>query len=140
MSNGDDAQADANASRYDEGRRIRRHMLGDDYVERADATQNDWNRDLLRLVGDACWGGVWARPGLGLRERSLITVAMLAVMNRPSELRLHLRAAVRNGCTIDELKETLLQTMPYAGVPATVDAFRLGAEVLADDIAAASGS
>jgi 4-carboxymuconolactone decarboxylase len=128
------------ATRYAAGREARRQILGDEYVERAEAAQNDWNADLLRLISEFCWGSVWTRDGLSRRDRSLITIAMLTALDRPNELRMHLPAAIRNGCTLEEIKETLLQAMVYVGVPAAVDAFRLGAEVLADEIAKGDGA
>src|ERR1700737_1437095 len=94
---------------YDKGMKIRRAVLGDDYVDRALASVDDFNREFQQMVTEHAWGAIWARPGLAKKQRSLINLAMLAALNRPEEFELHFRGALKNGCTREELKETLLQ-------------------------------
>ncbi len=118
--------------RYDEGMRIRREVMGDEFVDRAMAGADAFNTPLQELVAEYCWGTVWAREGLDRRTRSLLNLAMLSTLNRPHELRGHLVGALRNGCTPDEIREVLLQVAVYVGVPAGVDAFRIAREVLAE--------
>jgi 4-carboxymuconolactone decarboxylase len=112
------------------GMAIRRAVLGDAYVDRAEAAKSSLTEDFQDLLTRYAWGEVWARPGLDRRTRSCITVAMLVALGQDEELRLHLRAAVNNGVTVDELKEVLLQTAIYCGIPAANTAFRVAAEVL----------
>ncbi len=117
---------------YETGMRIRRKVLGDAYVDQAMANADDFNRDFQRLVTEYCWGATWGREGLSHKQRSLNNLCLLAALNRPHEFEIHFRGALRNGCTIDELRETLLQIAIYAGVPAGVDAFRIARKVLAE--------
>src|SRR5437660_8319082 len=112
------------------GMRIRRKVLGEAHVDRAAATATPFTADFQDLLTRYAWGDVWTRPGLDLRTRSCITVAMLVALNRPAELRLHFLGAMRNGVTRAELKEILLQTAVYCGVPAANDAYRVAQEVL----------
>jgi 4-carboxymuconolactone decarboxylase len=112
------------------GDRIRREVLGDDYVDRAKATADEFGAPLQEFVTEQCWGGVWARPGLDRKTRSLLNLVMLTALNRPHELKAHVRGAVHNGCSVDEIREALLHAMVYCGVPAGVDAFRSAREVL----------
>ena len=119
--------------RFAEGLAVRRAVLGAEYVDRALADAGDLTRPLQELVTEYCWGAVWTRPGLSRKVRSLVNVAMLTALNRPHEVKLHLQGAVRNGCTREEIREVLLQTAIYCGVPAAVDSFRLAKEVLGDD-------
>jgi len=119
--------------RFAEGLAVRRAVLGAEYVDRALADAGDLTRPLQELVTEYCWGAVWTRPGLSRNVRSLVNVAMLTALNRPHEVKLHLQGAVRNGCTREEIREVLLQTAIYCGVPAAVDSFRLAKEVLGDD-------
>lgn len=114
----------------EDGMRIRREVLGDEYVDRAEKSKNDFTADFQDLLTRYAWGDVWARPGLDRRTRSCITIAMLAALGRDRELALHLRAALRNGVTADEIKEVLLQTAVYCGVPAANTAFAIAREVL----------
>jgi 4-carboxymuconolactone decarboxylase len=109
---------------------VRREVLGAEYVDRALAEMDDFTRPLQELVTEYCWGEIWTRPGLPRKTRSLLNVAMLTALNRPHEVRLHLRAALRNGCTRTEIREVLLQTAIYCGVPAAIDSFRIAREVL----------
>ncbi len=120
------------ASRFDRGLAIRRRVLGARYVDEALRTADDFTRPLQELVTEFCWGAVWTRPGLPEKTRSMLNLAMLTALNRPHELRLHLRGALRNGCTRQEIMEVLLQAAIYCGVPAAVDSFRVAREVLAE--------
>lgn len=118
--------------RYATGMKIRREVLGDEYVDRALENADDFNRDFQRLVTEYCWGATWGREGLSRKQRSLNNLCLLAALNRPHEFEIHFRGALRNGCTIEELRETLMQIAIYAGIPAGVDAFRIGRKVLAE--------
>ena len=115
---------------YEEGLRVRREVLGAEYVDKAVASATDFNREFQELVTEYCWGKVWTRPGLDRKTRSLINIAMLTALNRPHEVALHVRGALNNGCTRDDIKEVLLQTAIYCGVPAAVDSFRIARDVL----------
>jgi 4-carboxymuconolactone decarboxylase len=107
-------------------------VLGARYVDEALRTADDFTRPLQELVTEFCWGAVWTRPGLPRKTRSMLNLAMLTALDRPHELRLHLRGALRNGCTRQEIMEVLLQAAIYCGVPAAVDSFRVAREVLAE--------
>jgi 4-carboxymuconolactone decarboxylase len=113
------------------GMKVRREVLGDEYVDRAEAARTSFTSEFQDFLTRYAWGEVWTRPGLDRRTRSLITIAMLVALNRHEELALHLRASRNNGVTVDELKELLLQTAVYCGVPAANSAFKLAKEVLA---------
>ncbi|MGY6632988.1 MAG: 4-carboxymuconolactone decarboxylase [Alkalilacustris sp.] len=115
---------------YDKGMQIRRATLGDAYVDRALAQADDFTQDLQELVTTYCWGEVWGREGLDRRTRSIINLAMISALNRPHELAAHVRGAVNNGVSRDEIKEVLLQVGIYCGVPAMVDSFRIARGVL----------
>ncbi|MBM3628243.1 MAG: 4-carboxymuconolactone decarboxylase [Alphaproteobacteria bacterium] len=117
---------------YERGLAKRKAVLGDAYVEKALASADDFSRPLQDLVTSFAWGQVWTREELPPRTRSLVNLAMLAALNRPHELRIHLRGAVNNGCTNDEIREVLLQTAVYCGFPAAIDAFRAAREVLVE--------
>jgi len=117
------------SKRYDEGLAVRREVLGGEYVERALADADELTRPLQELITEYCWGAVWTRPGLPRKTRSLINLAMLTALNRPHEVRLHLRGALRNGCTKEEIMEVLLQSAIYCGVPAAIDSVRIAREV-----------
>jgi 4-carboxymuconolactone decarboxylase len=118
------------SERFERGLEIRREVLGAEYVDRSLTAADDFTRDLQELVTEYCWGAGWGREALTRRDRSLLNLAMLGVLNRAAEFQLHLRGALRNGCTRDEIKDTLIQLTIYAGVPAGVEAFRLAREVL----------
>ena len=122
-------------SLFEQGLAVRKAVLGDEYVEASIKNADDFNRPLQELVTEYCWGAVWTREGLPRKTRSLLNLAMLATLNRPHELELHLRGALRNGCTKEELREVLLQVAIYAGVPAAVDSFRTARKVLAEEAA-----
>jgi len=119
--------------RRERGMKIRREVLGDDHVDRAQAGTTPLTKDFQDLLTRYAWGEVWARPGLDRRTRSCITVAMTVALNRPDELALHLRSALRNGVTVGELREILLQTAVYCGIPAAHMAFKIAQEVLGSD-------
>ena len=114
------------------GMAVRRAVLGDAYVDRAEASRTPLNSEFHDLLTRYAWGEIWMRPGLDRRTRSCITVAMLVALNRNDELATHIRGALRNGVTADELKEILLQTTIYCGVPAANTAFGVAAKVLAE--------
>jgi 4-carboxymuconolactone decarboxylase len=116
--------------RYDVGLEARKRVLGEEYVTRALSTTDSFNHELQQLVTEYCWGGVWGRSALTDRQRSLNNLCLLAALNRPEEFMTHFRGALRNGCSLDELRDTLLQITVYAGVPAGVEAFRLARRVL----------
>jgi 4-carboxymuconolactone decarboxylase len=116
--------------RYEKGLERRRAVLGDAHVDRSLAGRTPFNEELQELFTRYAWGEMWTRPGLPLPTRSLITVAMLVALRRDDELRLHIRGALRNGVTVDELKELLLHAAIYCGVPAAHSALRLAEEVL----------
>lgn len=114
---------------YEKGLSIRREVLGADYVDNAIRTADDFNRPLQELVTQYCWGEIWGRPGLDRRTRSLINLAMISALNRPHEVKAHIKGALNNGLTKDDIKEVFLQVAIYCGVPAAVDSFRLAREV-----------
>lgn len=118
--------------RFETGMKTRREVLGDAHVDEVVAKRNAFSETFQDLITRYAWGEIWTRPGLPRQTRSLITVAMLIALNREEELRLHLRAAVRNGVTQDEIRETLLQSAIYCGVPAANSAFRIAQEIFAD--------
>ncbi|MBK6469634.1 MAG: carboxymuconolactone decarboxylase family protein [Betaproteobacteria bacterium] len=118
-----------NPDLYAQGLQTRRDVLGADYVDAAIAGADDFNRPLQELVTQYCWGDVWNRPGLDRRTRSLLNLAMLTALNRPHELKLHIKGALNNGVTKDEMREVFLQALVYCGAPAAVDSFRTAREV-----------
>ncbi len=115
--------------RYEEGLKVRRAVLGDKHVDAALQNSDSFNADFQELITRYAWGEIWARPGLPRQTRSLLTLAMLVALNRGDEFRMHLRAAIRNGVSRDEIKEVLLQSAIYCGVPAANTAFHLATEV-----------
>ena len=119
-----------NDEQLERGMRVRREVLGEAHVDRAVAARSPLTEEWQDLLTRYAWGEIWTRPGLDRRTRSCITVALLVALNREEELRLHLRAALNNGVTVEELKEVLLQTAVYCGVPAANSAFRIAAETL----------
>jgi 4-carboxymuconolactone decarboxylase len=110
---------------YDDGMAVRREVLGDDHVDRATSQTTDLTRDFQQLITEYAWGSVWTRPGLDRRTRSLITITALVALGHHEELALHLRGALRNGVSPDEIKETLLHSAVYCGIPAANTAFRI---------------
>ena len=121
------------SERYETGLKIRKEVLGDEYVEAALSGADDFNRDFQEIVTEYCWGGTWGRGVLSRKQRSLNNLCILSALNRPHEFKTHFRAALGNGCTLDELKETLIQVAIYCGIPAGVDAFRNAREVLKEE-------
>jgi 4-carboxymuconolactone decarboxylase len=117
-------------STYDEGMGVRREVLGDEHVDRATAAATDFTRDFQQLITEYAWGSIWTRPGLDRRSRSLITLTALVARGHHEELAIHVRAARTNGLTVDEIKECLLQTAIYCGVPDANTAFRIAQGVL----------
>ena len=117
---------------YDKGMTIRREVLGDAYVDRALARSGEFNDPLQELVTTYCWGWCWGRDGLERRDRSLINLAMIAVLNRHNELKAHIRGALNNGLSREEIREVLLQVGIYGGIPAAVDSFRIANEAFAE--------
>ena len=117
-----------NKEMYEKGLSVRREVLGADYVDNAIRSADDFNRPLQELVTEYCWGAVWGRPGLPRKTRSMLNLAMLTALGRPHELKLHVKGALKNGVTREEIMEVLLQTGIYCGVPAAVDAFRTARE------------
>jgi 4-carboxymuconolactone decarboxylase len=118
-----------NQKLFDQGLATRREVLGAEYVDAAIQSADDFNRPMQELVTQYCWGDVWNRPGLDRRTRSLLNLAMLTALNRPHELKLHVRGALRNGVTKEEIREVFLQAAIYCGVPAAIDSFRNAREV-----------
>jgi len=113
---------------FEKGLEVRRAVLGKEYVDKSISDADDFTQPLQELVTEYCWGSVWTRPGLPRKTRSLINLAMLTALNRPHEVKLHLRGALNNGCSKEEIMEVLLQTAIYCGVPAAVDSFRTAKE------------
>lgn len=119
--------------RMERGLEMRRRVLGREYVDAALERADDFSRPLQELVTEYCWGAIWTRPGLDPATRSLITIAMLVGLNRPDELRLHVKGAIRNGCTEEQIREVLLQSAIYVGVPAALPAIAIAREALATE-------
>lgn len=115
--------------RYDIGLKVRKEVLGDEYVDRALASVDDFNRDFQAFVTEYCWGGTWGRGVLDKKQRSILNLGMLSALNRPHEFKIHMRGALTNGLSLDEIQEVLLQIAVYCGIPAGVEAFRLAREV-----------
>lgn len=117
-------------NRLERGNRVRREVLGDAHVDRSMRQATDFTRVVQEYVTASCWGDVWSRPGLDRRTRSLLNLAMLTALNRPHEFSVHIRGALRNGCTEEEIQEVLLQTAAYCGAPAALESFRLAERVI----------
>jgi len=118
-----------NRKSYEEGLAVRREVLGSDYVDRSIANADSFTREWQEFVTEWCWGGLWTRPGLPRKARSLVNLGMLAALNRPQEIKIHVRGALNNGVTREEIAEVFLQAAVYAGAPAGMDAFRAAKEV-----------
>ena len=121
-----------NQKLFDQGLQTRREVLGAEYVDAAIANADDFNRPMQELVTQYCWGDIWNRPGLDRRTRSLLNLAMITALNRPHELKLHVKGAIRNGLTKDEIREVFMQSTIYCGVPAAIDSVRSAREVFKD--------
>jgi 4-carboxymuconolactone decarboxylase len=118
--------------RYANGMAVRRAVLGDQHVDRAQTNVNDFNAEFQNLITRYAWGEIWTRPGLPRQTRSLMTICMMVALNREEELKLHLRAARNNGVSVDQVKEALLQTAIYCGVPAANSAFAIAQQVFSE--------
>mgnify|MGYP001419203017 FL=1 len=121
-----------NQELFEKGLAIRKSVLGAEYVDKALAAADDFNRPLQELTTEYCWGWCWGREGLDKKTRSIINLAMISALNRPHEVKIHIRGAITNGLTKDEIREVLLQVAVYCGIPAGVDSFRLAKEVFAE--------
>lgn len=117
---------------FDKGLEIRKSVLGKEFVEKSIANATDFNRPMQELTTEYCWGWCWGRPGLEKKTRSMLNIAMLSILNRNHELKIHVKGAIRNGVSREEIREVLLQVAIYGGIPAGVDSFRLAAEALAE--------
>ena len=120
--------APMNQELFDKGLATRRVVLGSGYVDASIKNATDFNIEMQELVTQYCWGDVWNRPGLERRTRSFLNLAMITALNRPHELKLHVRGAINNGLSKDEIKEVFLQAAIYCGVPAAIDSFRVASE------------
>ncbi|MBZ5501749.1 MAG: 4-carboxymuconolactone decarboxylase [Acidobacteriia bacterium] len=121
------------SEKYDKGLAVRREVLGAEYVDRALADADDFSRPMQELLTEYCWGEIWTQPELPRKTRSLINIGMISALNRPHELKLHVRGALRNGCTKEEIRSVLMQVAIYCGVPAAIDGLRVAREVLKEE-------
>ena len=117
---------------FDKGLKIRKEMLGADYVDASFKNAGEFALPFMRFVTAYAWGAIWGREGLPRKTRSLINLALLTALGRPRELKTHIRGALNNGCTRDEIREVLMQTAVYSGIPAGVEAFRAAREAFAE--------
>lgn len=117
---------------FDIGLSIRKEVLGKEFVEASLKSADEFNRPMQELVTEYCWGAVWGREGLSRKTRSMLNLAMLSTLNRPHELKMHIKGALQNGVSRDEIREVFLQVAIYAGVPAGVDSFRIAREVFVE--------
>jgi 4-carboxymuconolactone decarboxylase len=117
---------------FDTGLQIRKEVLGAEFVEKSLAAADDFNMPMQRLTTEYCWGAVWGREGLPRTTRSMLNLAMLSILNRPHELKMHLKGALNNGVTKEEIREVLMQVAIYGGIPSGVDAFRVAKETFAE--------
>ena len=117
---------------YERGLALRKEVLGEDYVARSFASADEFSRPMQELSTEYCWGNVWSREGLSRRDRSLLNIGMISALNRPHELKLHVKAALTNGLSRDEIREALLQVAIYCGVPAGLDSTRIAREAFAE--------
>ena len=122
--------------RFEKGLKVRRAVLGAEYVDNSVANATDFMAPFQKMVTEFCWGDIWTRPGIDRKQRSMLNLAMLAALNRPNELRLHLKGAINNGVTPEEMQEIFLAVCVYAGVPAGLDAFKIAQDVLKAEAAA----
>jgi 4-carboxymuconolactone decarboxylase len=118
--------------KFAKGLALRKEVLGADYVERSLAEADAFSMPMQRLSTEYCWGEIWSRPGLSRRDRSLLNLGMISALNRPHELKLHVKAALRNGLTREEIGEALLQVAIYCGIPAGIDSTRIAREAFAE--------
>lgn len=120
----------AESEQFEKGLKIRRQVLGTEYVDGSLAKADDFMMAFQRITTEWCWGYAWTRPGLDLKTRSMLNLAMLTALSKPAELKLHVKGALANGVTVDEIKEILLHATVYCGIPAGLDAFKAAHEVL----------
>lgn len=118
---------------FETGLGIRKSVVGAEYVDRAMAAADAFNQDFQNMVTEYCWGSAWGREGLSRRDRSLLNLAMLSALNRPQEFKLHFKGALKNGASLVEIREVLLQVAVYCGIPAGVEAFRLARQVMEEE-------
>jgi len=118
-----------NRDAFEKGLKTRREVLGAEYVDQAIRNADDFNLPLQELVTEYCWNEIWNRPGLDRKTRSIVNLAMLTALNRPHELKLHVKGAINNGLSKDEIAEIFLQSAIYCGVPAAIDSFRTAKDV-----------
>lgn len=121
-----------NRETFERGLEIRKAVLGKDYVENSLKNADDFSRPMQELSTEYCWGHVWGRDGLSRKQRSMINLAMISALNRPHELKLHVKGALVNGVTREEIREILLQVAIYCGIPAGIDSFRIAREAFAE--------
>lgn len=119
----------SNSELFKKGMEIRRAVVGAEYVDKSIASADEFTMPLQELVTEYCWGAVWGREDLPRKTRSMLNLAMISILNRPHELKLHINGALRNGVTREEIREVFLQVGIYAGVPAAIDSFRIAREV-----------
>jgi len=124
---------------FERGLALRRHVLGAQYVDESMRKSDDFMGAFQDITTKWCWGYAWGREGLSMKTRSMLNLAMLTALNRPGEIRLHVKGALTNGVTVDEIKEILLQATVYCGIPAGLDAFKVAHQVLLDEGAIPSG-
>ena len=118
---------------FDQGLNLRREVLGAEYVDGSLARANDFMMAFQRITTEWCWGYAWTRPGLERKTRSMLNLAMLTALNRPAEIKLHVKGALNNGVSVEEIKEILLQATVYCGIPAGLDAFKVANQVLEEE-------
>ncbi|HWH26916.1 MAG TPA: carboxymuconolactone decarboxylase family protein [Pseudolysinimonas sp.] len=118
---------------FERGLRVRKEVVGEEYVDRSFANAGEFGKEFQELVTEFCWGGSWARGALSRRDRSLLNLAIIGTLGRSAEFKLHLEGALRNGVTVDEIKDTLIHLSVYSGIPAGVEAFRIAQEVLREN-------
>jgi 4-carboxymuconolactone decarboxylase len=118
---------------FERGLEIRKSILGAEFVENSFKTADDFNLPMQELTTEYCWGAIWGRDGLPRKTRSLLNLAMISALNRPHELKMHVKGALKNGVSKDEIREVFLQVAVYCGIPAGVDAFRIAREVFAEE-------
>lgn len=121
-----------NQELFDKGLKTRKEVLGDEYVNKSLQNTDDFNMVMQEHVTQYCWGDVWNRPGLDRKTRSFLNLAMLTALNRPHEIKIHVRGAINNGLSKDEIAEVFLQSAIYCGVPAAIDSFRIAKEVFVE--------
>jgi 4-carboxymuconolactone decarboxylase len=117
---------------FEKGLKVRKEVLGEDYVNKSIAGADEFTRTMAEWSTEFCWGALWTRPGLDRKTRSMINLAMLSALGKTHELKLHVRGALTNGVTVEEIKEVLLQVAVYCGVPAGMDSFRNAREAIKD--------